>query len=139
MRRRVKLFAAISQFIHRRRPQTSAASAPFDDGRVDIARLIEVDDPPDLAPHPAADTVEPLQQNTPLEKEKKMKIFVAGKSEELIASMQLVCRSAQLQYRRDLIGFTKSNTMAIGLPFSRKASVFAYSRVMVTTGPTDTR
>jgi hypothetical protein len=72
MRRRppVKLFAAVSQFIHRRRPQTSAAQAPFDDGLVDIARLIEVDDPPDVAPHPAADTVEPLQQNTPLERKR---------------------------------------------------------------------
>jgi hypothetical protein len=61
----VKLFAAISRFIHRRRPQTSAMPAPFDDGLVDIARLIEVDDPLDLAPHPAADAIEPLQQTLP--------------------------------------------------------------------------
>ena len=61
----MKLFAAISRFIHRRRAQISAAPAPFDDGLVDIARLIEVDDPPDLAPHPAADTIEPLQQTPP--------------------------------------------------------------------------
>jgi len=46
----VKLFAAISRFIHRRKPQISTPPAPFDDGLVDIARLIEVDDPPGLAP-----------------------------------------------------------------------------------------
>jgi hypothetical protein len=60
----VKLFAAINRYIHRRRPRTSAAPAPFDDGLVDIARLIEVDDPPALAPRPAADT---MQQTLPSE------------------------------------------------------------------------
>ena len=85
----MKLFAAINRFIHRRRPQTSAAPAPFDDGLVDIARLIEVDEPPDVAPHPA-DTVEPLQQNTPWRE--KDEDICGGESEELIASMQPVCR-----------------------------------------------
>jgi hypothetical protein len=60
----VNLFAAIIRFIHRRRPQTSAAPAPFDDGLVDIARLIEVDDPPALAPRPA-ESVEFSQQKLP--------------------------------------------------------------------------
>ena len=62
----MKLFAAINRFIHRRRPQTSAAPSTFDDGLVDIARLIEVDDPPALAPRPTADTVELSATNTPV-------------------------------------------------------------------------
>jgi hypothetical protein len=49
----VKLFTAINRFMHRREPQTPATPAPFDDGLVDIARLIEVDDPPAQAPRPA--------------------------------------------------------------------------------------
>ena len=61
----VKLFAAINRFLHWRGPPTPATPAPFDDGLVDIARLIEVDDPPALAPRPAADTLEPSQQTLP--------------------------------------------------------------------------
>jgi hypothetical protein len=61
----VKLFTAINRFMHRREPQTPATPAPFDDGLVDIARLIEVDDPPAQAPRPA-DSVEPSQQTKPI-------------------------------------------------------------------------
>jgi hypothetical protein len=57
----LKLFTALNRFMHRRGPQTPATPAPFDDGLVDIARLIEVDDPPAQAPRPADNTVEPSQ------------------------------------------------------------------------------
>lgn len=45
---------AISRFIYRPEPATSAATALFDDGLVEIARLIAVNDPVRAAPLPDA-------------------------------------------------------------------------------------
>jgi hypothetical protein len=50
--------------MHRRGPQTPARPAPFDDGLLDSARLIEVDDLPAQA-RAAADSVGPSQQTKP--------------------------------------------------------------------------
>jgi hypothetical protein len=57
----VKLFTALNRFMHRRGAQTPASPAPFDDGLVDIARLIAVDDPPAQPQRPAADSAEPSE------------------------------------------------------------------------------
>lgn len=61
----MKLFTALNRFMHRRGARSPATPALFDDGLVDIARLIEADDPPTRAPRPAADSVEPAQQTKP--------------------------------------------------------------------------
>ena len=41
----MKLAAAIARFIYRPEPPTPAAPGLFDDGLVELARLIAVDDP----------------------------------------------------------------------------------------------
>jgi hypothetical protein len=41
----VKIFTALSRFVHRPQPQTPVAPVPFDDGLVQLAQLIAVDDP----------------------------------------------------------------------------------------------
>jgi hypothetical protein len=45
----LKIVAAISRFIHPPEPPTPVAPAPFDDGLVEIARLIAADDPVTVA------------------------------------------------------------------------------------------
>lgn len=48
----MKIFTALMRFVHRPRPPTPVAPAPFDDGLVQLAQLIAVDDPatrPDAA------------------------------------------------------------------------------------------
>ena len=48
----MKIFTAFSRFVHRPQPPTPVAPAPFDDGLVQLAQLIAVDDPvthPDAA------------------------------------------------------------------------------------------
>lgn len=53
----MKIFTALSRFVHRPQPPTLVAPVPFDDGLVQLAQLIAVDDPatrPDEAdPAPA--------------------------------------------------------------------------------------
>jgi len=53
----VKIFTVLMRFVHRSQPPTPVAPAPFDDGLVQLAQLIAVDDPatrPDAAdPAPA--------------------------------------------------------------------------------------
>jgi hypothetical protein len=45
----VKIFIALGRFVHRPQPPTPTAPAPFDDGLVELARLIAVDHPPKTA------------------------------------------------------------------------------------------
>jgi hypothetical protein len=41
----VKILTALSRFVHRPQPPAPVAPAPFDDGLVQLAQLIAVDDP----------------------------------------------------------------------------------------------
>ena len=41
----MKIFTALRRFVHRSQPPTPVAPAPFDDGLVQLAQLIAVDDP----------------------------------------------------------------------------------------------
>lgn len=47
----MKLFSALGPFVHRRAP---VASVPFDDGLVEFARLMDVNDPVKAVTLPAA-------------------------------------------------------------------------------------
>jgi len=49
----VKIVSALSRFVHRHEPPNLAAPEVFDDGLIEIARLIEVDDPVKAAEPPA--------------------------------------------------------------------------------------
>lgn len=56
----MKIFTALSRFVHRPQPPTPVAPVPFDDGLVQLAQLIAVDDPatrPDAAEPAPAHTV----------------------------------------------------------------------------------
>jgi hypothetical protein len=57
----VKLFTALTRFLHRPQPPTPPAPAPFDDGLTDIARLIAADDDPATRPE-AADPVDAVRR-----------------------------------------------------------------------------
>ena len=73
----MKIFTALRRFVHRSQPPTPVAPAPFDDGLVQLAQLIAVDDPatrPDAAdasphigsaPPPSFETPQPLRYSGP--------------------------------------------------------------------------
>jgi hypothetical protein len=52
----MKIFTALRRLVHRTQSATPVAPAPrpFDDGLVDLVRLIEVDEPDKAAPSPGA-------------------------------------------------------------------------------------
>jgi hypothetical protein len=53
----VKIFTALGRFVHPPQPPTPTAPAPFDDGLIELARLIAVDHPAKAATLP--DTAAP--------------------------------------------------------------------------------
>jgi hypothetical protein len=58
----VKIFTALSRFVHRSPSPTPVAPAPFDDGLVQLAQLIAVDDP---ATSPDAADTSPRMESAP--------------------------------------------------------------------------